>query len=830
MKLLLIDGNSILNRAFYGVKILTSSTGLYTNAIFGFTNILSKHISETNPDGVAVAFDMKAKTFRHLAYDGYKGSRKGMPEELAVQLEPAKKIAAAMGAAVIEREGIEADDIIGILSMQNELNGGTNIIVTGDRDSFQLITDKTTVMYASTKGDLAKTPETIKEEYGLTPSQLIELKAIMGDSSDDIPGVPGIGPKSATPLLVKYGSLDEIYRNIDEITPKGLNEKLRSGKESAYMSRYLGTILRQVPEGSEPLTAPTGLKKDTRELKKLFTEYQMYSFIDRLCDDENRNSCEIQAELPEITVKEFSSDDIPEDPIYVLDNGNGILVKGKTGIMLATYDEAHSVLMKRKFITDDSKHLMRRLNDSCLEPVFDTMICAYILNPSKSSYGLKESFSEILGENRITPEDQLNNMNRLTDKMKELMEKDGSSNLYYSIELPLSRTLCSMELEGVLTDGKFLREFGDKLDREIEELSQAISSYTDHPVNLKSPKQLAEFLFDDLGLKEGKKTKTGRSTDIETLESLIDEHPVIELIIQYRKVTKLKSTYVDGLLKEIRDDGRIHTEYTQTVTQTGRISSVEPNLQNIPVRTDTGRELRKAFYAKDGCVLVDADYSQIELRIMAHISGDENLIEAFRSGEDIHTKTASRIMNLPVELITPELRRRAKAINFGIIYGIGPYSLSKDLGITVKEASKYIDEYFSVYPGVKEYVDSTVEFAKKEGYVTTLFGRIRKIPELRSAQRPTRAFGERVSMNTPIQGTAADLIKLAMVRVDERLRREGLKTKLILQIHDELILEAPEEEADKAAEILKEEMENAHPFCVPIIADVHSARSWFDIK
>ena len=832
--IMMIDGNSILNRAFYGIRPLSTSTGIPTNAVYGFLTILFRHLETDAPDGVGIAFDLKAKTFRHIMYEGYKAGRKGMPDELAAQLPWIKKILTAMGFSVYEREGLEADDIIGIISKKQSGSGNRCVIVTGDRDELQLVDDNITVKLAVTKNgspaDDIYTPESVKEKYGLSPDRLIDLKALMGDATDNIPGVPGVGEKTATELLKEYGTLDGVYENIDRIKGKSLHEKLVSGKESAYMSKKLGTITTSLPE-NETFTTPLPYNPDFNELKALFTELEMTKMLDKL-------KVERKGETAGAETEEFRPEKhgfiFEKEPVYIIHNlpEKKVFVKNGDGAVVADIDSVLPLIDKKKTVTHDCKALLRySLHKNCRPiPVFDTMLAAYVINPSRTSYGLKTVYLETLGREADDPAvwavylDEAEN--RLTEKLKE----DGSFGLYADIELPLSSVLAEMEVKGVLVDRGFLGKFGDKLDAETEEIKRSIYSYAGKEFNINSTKQLGTVLFEDLLLPAKKKTKTGYSTDNDVLEGLIEMHPIVELIISYRKMTKLKSTYVDGLLKAVDKDGRIHTVFTQTVTQTGRISSVEPNLQNIPVRTALGRELRKAFKAEEGFCLVDADYSQIELRLMAHISGDAVLRESFISGEDVHTRTASEVFGLPKEMITDDMRRRAKAINFGIMYGIGDYTLSQDIGVSRKQARKYIDDYLAAYPDVKKYISTTVENAKRNGYVTTLFGRRRYIPEINASNKMLAAFGERVAMNTPIQGTAADLIKMAMIRVSQRLKQTGMKSKLILQIHDELIIEAPENEAGTAAEILREEMENAYKFDVPVIADVHTGKTWYEAK
>jgi len=832
--IMMLDGNSILNRAFYGIRPLTTSSGTPTNAVYGFLTILFRHLDEDRPNAVGIAFDLKEKTFRHIMYDGYKAGRKGMPDELAVQLPIIKKILTAMGLCVYERPGLEADDIIGIISKKQSSEGNKCIIITGDRDELQLVDENITVKLAVTKSGSSSddifTPESVLAKYGLPPEKLIDLKALMGDTSDNIPGVPGVGEKTATELLKEYGSLDGVYENIDKITKKALHEKLVAGKDSAYMSKILGTITTSLPE-NEMFTTPHHQEPNKTELKNILTELEMVKMLDRFNFEPDVKQPEAETEKFEISKhgKIFNNEPIfivhtlPEKETYIK-NGNSAVI--------ANIDEILEFIDKKEIVTHDCKALLRYTlqQNSAPVPKFDTMLAAYVVNPSRSSYELKNAYIEILGKDTDSKADHVCMMPELQNGFISKMEEDGSLKLYTETELPLSTVLAEMEVAGVKVDCDFLTAFGEQLDREITELTGAIYAFAGKEFNINSTKQLGAVLFEELMLPVKKKTKTGYSTDNDVLESLVEQHPIVELIIAYRKLTKLKSTYVDGLLKAVDEDGRIHTVFTQTVTQTGRISSIEPNLQNIPVRTKLGRELRKAFVSADGYCLADADYSQIELRLMAHISGDKVLLETFSSGEDVHTRTASEVFGMPKEMVTEDMRRRAKAINFGIIYGIGDYTLSQDLSVTRKQARQYIDGYLSAYPDVKRYISETIAKAKETGYVTTLFGRRRYVPEINASNKMTAAFGERVAMNTPIQGTAADLIKLAMIRVSNRLKSMGMKSRLILQIHDELIIEAPEEEKETAARILREEMENAYKFDVPVVADVNIGKTWYEAK
>ncbi len=834
MKLMLIDGNSVLNRAFYGVPPLTNSKGFYTNAIFGFLNILSRHIDEDHPDMICVAFDLKAKTYRHLLYDGYKAGRKGMPEELAQQLPVMKSLLDAFGIIRAECEGLEADDIIGIMSRDADLRGDSVVIVTGDRDELQLVNDNIIVKLAVTKptgsADTVFTPEKIREKYGLEPEQLVDLKALMGDSSDNIPGVPGVGEKTAVKLLQENKTLEGVFENIN--SQKGaLRSKLENGKDSAYLSRELGRIRRELPED---MTLPElkVLEENRSMLAKIFTELEMTSMLDKYSLKE-----ELVVRVETVAVEAFEETShrgiFDAEIIYLLDvpENEILLVKGETSSVAVPYSEFYRFDGK-KVITHDAKPVLRKMlaEGYSFSIEFDTILAAYVLNPSKNAYLLETVFTETLGKAISDPGTQLGNLPELVAALESRLKENESYSLYKDIELPLCSVLAEAEHFGVEVDSDFISDFGKNLDAEILKITSSIYELSGSEFNINSPRQLGKVLFEDMMLPVQKKSKIGYSTDNEVLENLIPYHPIADLIIHFRQLSKLKSTYVDGLLKTVSGDGRIHTVFTQTVTQTGRISSTEPNLQNIPVRTELGRELRKAFRAKEGSVLIDADYSQIELRILAHIADDKTMQDIFASGNDIHTQTASGIFGLPESMVTSELRRRAKAINFGIVYGIGDYSLSQDIGVTRKEAKRYIENYLDTFSGVRNYVEEVISFAKAHGYVETLFGRRRYVPEIASSKMQLVAFAERVCRNTPIQGTAADLIKLAMVRVSEALKKEGLKSRLILQIHDELILEAPVDEVEKASEILRSEMENSYKFKVPIVTDLHCGKTWFEAK
>ena len=826
MKLLVIDGNSIINRAFYGIRLLSNKKGIFTNALTGFFNIYLKLIGGFKPDCVAVAFDLKAPTFRHKEYSEYKAGRKGMPDELYMQMPYLKAILNALNIGIIECEGFEADDIIGTLSAVCHEKGNECIIATGDRDSFQLITDKVYVNLAGNKEDTLYTPEKIMEVYGVTPPEMIEVKALMGDSSDNIPGVPGIGEKTALSLIGKYHSIDEIYKNIDNIeVTKSVREKLIKGEESAKLSHFLGTISKSAPIDTDiehyRIKAP-----NEAELAGILTELEMFTLLKKLnISSEAINNAAVTAANEKVEEKEIAelSKDIP-DFIY----SKGRLLRYLNGISEEIPIEKYTEVLsdnspKRTF---DLKAMLTETGVEIKNVVFDTTLAAYLLNVSSSEYGLERLCNEY-GAAYI-PEKPAETVYALNCRLSERLNDEEMEGVLTEIEIPLAGVLVSMEKEGVRLDKEALEAFGRRLTAEAEELEQQIYICAGEPFNISSPKQLGTILFDKLGLPYGKKTKTGYSTNAEVLETLAGKDPIIELVLNYRAVTKLNSTYAVGLLKEIGEDGRVHTTYKQTETRTGRISSAEPNIQNIPVRTERGREFRRFFTAKEGYILVDADYSQIELRILAHISDDKNMIDAFKSGEDIHTVTASQVFNQPPEWVTPEMRRSAKAVNFGIVYGIGAFSLSKDIGVSVAEADRYIKAYLSKYSGVEHYMNETVAFAKKNGYVSTMKGRRRYIPELSASNKNVQAIGKRMAMNTPVQGTAADIIKLAMIKVYERLRKENLDAKLILQVHDELIVEARRDIADKVAGILREEMENAVQLSVPLTVDAKWGESWYE--
>ncbi len=860
MKILAIDGNSILNRAFYGIRALSTKDGRFTNGIYGFLTILMKLRDEVKPDGVAIAFDLKAPTFRHKMYDGYKANRHGMPPELAQQLPVLKELLVALGYKIISLEGYEADDILGTVAGMCE-DGDECFIATGDRDSFQLIRDNVTVLLPHTKMGTTTTeiytPQRIKEEYGVTPVQMIDIKALQGDASDCIPGVAGVGQKTAGDLIQKFGTIQNIYDNIDTLEIKeNLKNKLVNDKEKAFLSYTLGTIINNVPiecalkdlipqnadEGKaremladlemfkiiEKLnfTAPTAVEKKEEKTKELdfVTDFDTNELLDK-----------IKAEGKAYFTADYKDLDNPQF-CFLCDNSVYHLEPMNFGyfIFVQSLLEEENI---RKY-TDNSKLLYRFafLNNIKIKGMaLDTSLAGYILNPSANGYNplrlceeYKAPIPKVKTDLSLAQECAV--MKSVSTRLISEIEANEQEYLLYKVEMPLAEVLASMEHLGFMVDRKGIAEFTQKISLELKTIQEEIYELAGEEFNINSPKQLGVILFEKMGLPVKKKTKSGYSTNADVLESLQNENPIIDKILWFRTLSKLYSTYCEGLLKVIGEDGRIHSSFIQTETRTGRISSTEPNLQNIPVRKEIGREMRKFFVAKDGCLLADADYSQIELRVLAHIADDEEMLKAFNDEVDIHTVTASQVFNMPLEMVTPLMRSRAKAVNFGIVYGIGAFSLAKDIGVTRKEADDYIKGYLRHYAGVDKYMETVAKDAKEKGYVSTLWGRRRYLPELNSSNGMLRAFGERVARNMPIQGTAADIIKIAMVRVYNRLKDENLDAKLILQVHDELIVEAPENEIEKAAKILSEEMENACKMKVRLRADVNTGRTWYDAK
>lgn len=841
MKLLAIDGNSIINRAFYGVRLLTTKDGRYTNAVYGFINILNKLLESEKPDGVAVAFDLKAPTFRHKKYDAYKAGRKGMPAELAEQMPVMKEWLKLAGYTCIECEGYEADDILGTLARLCEENGDECVIATGDRDSLQLISDKTRVLLTATK---MGRPEIInydkaalKGKYGLTPPEMIELKSLMGDSSDNIPGVAGVGEKTATDLISRFHSIDFIYGGLDTLDIKdSVRKKLADGRESAYLSRELGTICRTAPiaVGTEDCKIKP---RNDAELARLMTGLEFFKLMEKMGITPDNSHSQFEIDLSDaVTFTEMPENSLRNEKRLVIysENGENAFVSG-TKVCLADKETLAAVLADEavKKSLYDCKTVYKSGEANGI--VFDAMLAAYICNPSASSYSAERIVQEyVFNTPQINTENEtLKNACRFYTACENLeaeLTKTGQKKLFNEIEMPLARVLADMEIYGFLVDSDGLKELSRELEERIGVIEKEIYDLVGYEFNLNSPKQLGAALFEKLGLPAKKKTKSGYSTGAEVLESLKYAHPAVSLLLNYRQLAKLKSTYADGLVTCVAEDGRIHSTFNQTEARTGRISSSEPNLQNIPVRTKEGKRLRKYFIAPHGKVLCDADYSQIELRVLASIANDENMINAFSGGTDIHTATAAQVFGMPEEMITPELRSRAKAVNFGIVYGIGAFSLSKDIGVTRAEADRYIKNYLASYPSVAAYMENTIEQAKKTGYVTTYYGRRRYLPELSNSNGNLRAFGERVARNAPIQGTAADIIKIAMIRVYERLKAEQPDARLILQVHDELIVECNEENAEKVCGLLEYEMENAAKLAVKLTAEAHHGKNWLEAK
>ncbi len=874
-KMLVVDGNSIVNRAFYGVRMLTNSKGFFTNAIYGFLNILYKYLDGENPDYVCIAFDVKHPTFRHEKYPEYKAGRHAMPEELKMQMPVLKEVLASMNIKMVELPGYEADDIIGTIADMCDKEGVECDVVTGDRDALQLATETTKIFLTSTKGGTTVTDiidrEEIKQRFGITPEHIIDAKGLMGDSSDNIPGVAGVGEKTAYSLLRDYEDIEGIYEHIDEIKGK-LKEKLQAGRESAFMSREIATICRQAP--IEISLEDCAIKEpDSALFKEKLVELEFTGLLKKL-DFAEEPATIVTLEQEIITspgeakgvIDKIMAGDITavyifksgaetagvaatdKEKVYYFDLTGGLLSE------LSLYDLKplfESDIPKVMHYSKDEIVYLNRSGINLKNIVYDTAIAAYILEPSRSKYDidmllgiqLPEEFSPKAKKKKTIMELENTAMapvagvicsgmlGLMESQQKQLRERDQEK-LLTEIELPLSRVLADMEIAGFKVDKERLEEFSKILDERITALISAIYEQAGQEFNINSTKQLGEILFEKLGLPVIKKTKTGYSTDSDVLDKLEPENPIITDIKEYRVLTKLKSTYCDGLMQVIDPrDGKIHSKFMQTVTVTGRISSTEPNLQNIPIRLELGREIRKMFVVSHpDYILVDADYSQIELRVLAHIAGDENMINGFNSGEDIHKITASQVFGMPLELVTPAMRSNAKAVNFGIVYGISDFALGVDLGISRKQAKEYIEGYLEKYSGIREYMKNIVEQATNDGYVTTLLGRRRYIPELKSTKFLERSFGQRVALNTPIQGTAADIIKIAMVKVGRRLERENLRSKLILQVHDELIIEAHKDEVDTVKKLLLEEMENAAQLAVPLTANIETGTSWFDCK
>lgn len=881
MKLMVIDGNSLINRAFYGIRMLTTKDGQPTNAVYGFVNILLKLLDEEKPDALCVTFDRKAPTFRHLAYEGYKAQRKGMPDELAAQLPVLKDVLAAMNIPRYELDGWEADDLIGTIAARDTAAGWETVIVTGDKDSLQLVSDATRVKLVSTRMGQTTTkemtPETFQETYGFAPIHIVDLKALMGDTSDNIPGVKGIGEKTAMDLIQRYQSVEAIYADVEGVEAKpAVKKKLAEGEEQARMSYDLATIRCDAPIDFSPEDARRR-EPDGPALYELFLTLEFNKLIDKMglsggpaagrADKPAAGAVRQERVTDRVRMEELVEQWRREPWVAVLALPSLDVVAvawdggARAALCAADRLEGYNELLRALFsgeiqkVSHNVKDLMHLLLDEGLSTdgfCFDTALAAYLLSPTDGSYELEKlgityfnqefpKAKEYLAPDAFGPlADPAGPAEAmcahaalaaalyraLAPKLEEL----DMHELYYGLELPLCPVLAEMERAGMLVDRRALADFGILLDGRIQADEALIYELAGEEFNINSTQQFGRILFDKLGLPPVKKTKTGYSTNADVLEKLRDKHPIVEAVLDYRQLAKLKSTYVDGLTKVIAADGRIHTSFQNTVTATGRLSSTEPNLQNIPVRTELGAELRKMFVAPAGRVLVDADYSQIELRLLAHIAGDEHMIAAFRTGEDIHTVTASQVFGVPPEQVTHEMRRRAKAVNFGIVYGISDFSLSQDIRVTRAEAKAYMEKYFEKYSGVHAYMTQVVERAKADGYVSTLMGRRRWLPELKSSNFNLRSFGERVALNMPIQGTAADLIKKAMLRVDGRLRREGLEARLVLQVHDELIVESPEGEAEQVQRLLAEEMEHVAELAVPLTAEAHAGKSWAEAK
>ncbi len=834
MKILVVDGNSIINRAYFGVRPLTNPKGQRTEAIYGMTNIILAQTEKYAFDCVFVAFDLPAPTFRHKMYEGYKGNRKGMEEELFCQMAPAKELLKALGYRILEKEGYEADDLLGTVSRLTEERGGECFILTGDRDSLQLISDKTKVLLVTKGETVCYDEEKFKEKYGILPTQFVDAKALMGDSSDCIPGVPGIGEKTALPLIARFGSLEGVYAHLeDSFIKAGVRTKLSEFRESANLSKTLSEICRQVP-----IAPDFSEEKQSGGLYDLLKELGFSSLIARLhvqpeellpkeapkADYTEASLAVLQEERGEVAVV------LGEDCLYISSQKGNFRIPDPTPAELGFFFSP-----ERSAVVQDCKSFYRWLalrGITDFEAKDDPMLMAYVLSSTDNDYRLSALVGKYLEKQLPAGEPGASCLCALRDVLEKRLKEQGSLHLYQDLELPTAGVLARCEEAGFLVDKKGLADFGNTLLLQMQSEEEEIYRLAGKKLNLNSPKQLGTLLFEELKLTAPgiRKTKSGYSTNAETLEKLRGTDPIISLILDYRQLSKLRSTYTEGLLKVADEKGRVHTTFTQTVTATGRLSSVEPNLQNIPVRTELGRELRRFFVAPQGKKLIDADYSQIELRLLACISGDQNMINAFQNGVDIHTVTASQVFGVPPEAVTPEMRKSAKAVNFGIVYGISAFSLSEDLGVTRAEADDYIKSYFRTYPGIERYLSETVERAKREGYVTTLSGRRRSIPELTSGKGMLKKFGERVAMNSPIQGTAADIIKKAMIRVDRALQKAALDARLILQVHDELIVECSKKDVSAAAEILRREMEGVMQLAVPLTVELNIGDSWYECK
>ena len=882
MKLMVIDGNSIINRAFYGIRPLSTRDGLYTHAVFGFLTTLLRLREEEQPDAVCVTFDVHAPTFRHTADAAYKATRKPMPEELRMQMPVLKEVLDALNIPRYELEGWEADDLLGTISRKCEAAGWDCAVVTGDKDSLQLITDRTKVKLVSTRMGQTTTkdmtPETFREQYGFDPIHMIDLKALMGDSSDNIPGVPGVGEKTAMDLIQKYGSIEALYEKMPDVDAKpAAIKKLAAGEESARHSYWLATIATDAPLEFRP--EDNLVQEPGPEAYPLFLRLEFTKLIEKFgLTPENKPAAEKSADFT-VTVEKVTGPQQAEQllelwrkadyvALLTLPDLTGVMVDWETGqdsaasaeLFFNRYQGDWNALLTALFSADirkishNVKDLMRTLLENNLPAegfVFDTALAAYLLDATAGSYDLQRLFVSYYNEELMKPlylepeafsplGDTLqaetafhchtSAVDALYETLAPRLREQNLWDLFEKVEMPLCRVLAEMELMGCRVDKGALVSFGEMLSAHIAEREKAIYDMAGEEFNINSPKQLGEILFGKLGLPHGKKTKTGWSTNADVLEKLRYEAPIVGAVLEYRQYSKLKSTYAEGLLKAMDPDGRVRTRFQMTVTATGRLSSAEPNLQNIPTRTDLGSEIRRMFLPAEGCVLVDADYSQIELRLLAHISGDEAMRAAFTSGGDIHTATAAQVFHVEPAAVTPEMRRSAKAVNFGIVYGISAFSLSQDIGVTVAEAKAYMDAYFATFPGVRRYMDAVVEQAREDGYVETLFHRRRDLPELKSSNFNLRSFGERVALNMPIQGTAADIMKLAMIAVDRRLRSELPEARLVLQVHDELIVECPEDRASQAAALLEEEMERVVALSVPLTAEAHWGKNWLEAK
>ena len=873
-KIVLIDGHSILNRAFYGLPDLTNSEGLHTNAVYGFLNIMTRILEEEKPQYLTVAFDLHAPTFRHQKYQAYKGTRKAMPEELREQVPLMKEVLQSMGVPTVSMEGYEADDLLGTIARRSEEKGMDVTIVSGDRDLLQLATDKILIRVPKTRGGKTVIEDyhtaEVLETYQVTPPQIIELKALMGDTADNIPGIPGVGEKTATKLIVEYGSIENAHEHLEEIKPNKARESLREHYDLAVLSKDLATIR---------VDSPVEFSWEDAKLENLYTPeaYEMFKRLDfknlltrfEKVEASAAPQVEILEELGEVQNLWEKAGACERAGVSLVEGKQEVLGVGLafeeqkawyipvSGFVTEEYllDQVKNLFQKELLVgTPDIKSLRKKVDITCHKGIFDLTIAAYLLNPLKSEYSYDDVAKEYLGEQFPSREEIFGSGKHIDLSMEEqekvaqygayqayvsfaaqkpmtkALEEMRMRELFEEIEMPLAFTLDDMEKEGILVRAQELKDYGEKLQIRIQELEEKIYEQAGEIFNINSPKQLGVILFEKMGMPGGKKTKTGYSTAAEVLDKLAPEYPFVADILEYRQLTKLKSTYADGLAGYIQEDGRIHSSFNQTITATGRISSTEPNLQNIPVRMELGRMIRKVFVPRDGFVFLDADYSQIELRVLAHLSGDEMLIQAYREAQDIHRITASQVFHIPFEEVTPLQRRNAKAVNFGIVYGISSFGLSQDLSITRKEATEYIEKYFATYPKIKSYLDGEVEKAKKDGYVTTMFGRRRPVPELKSSNFMQRSFGERVAMNSPIQGTAADIIKIAMIRVNEALRKANLRSRLILQVHDELLIETAREELKEVSRILKEEMLGAAKLAVPLEVDMHTGENWYEAK